>query len=100
VRVRGYWTVEGDFLWRVADILPIANQALYGGIGLQAAHVYDRIDSVPNGELYGVSGYIGWRTPIGTITLGIGKATGSWAGWLTIGTSVGTGSILNQPLFR
>jgi NTE family protein len=100
VRVRGYWTVEGDFLWRVADILPIANQALYGGIGLQAAHVYDRIDSVPNGELYGVSGYIGGRTPIGTITLGIGKATGSWAGWLTIGTSVGTGSILNQPLFR
>jgi NTE family protein len=100
LRVRGYWTVQADFLWRVADILTIANQTLYGGVGLQAAHVYDRVDPVPNGALYGVSGYIGGRTPIGTITLGIGKATGSWAGWLTVGTSVGSGSILNQPLFR
>jgi NTE family protein len=100
VRARGYWTVDGDFLWRVADILPIANQTLYGGIGLQAAHVYDRVDPVPNGALYGVSAYIGGRTPIGTITLGVGKATGSWAGWLTFGTPVGSGSILNQPMFR
>jgi NTE family protein len=100
VRVRGYWTVEGDFLWRIADILPIANQALYGGVALQAAHAYGRVDPVPNGELYGISGYIGGRTPIGTVTLGAGKATGSWAGWLTVGTSVGSGSILNQPLFR
>jgi len=100
VRARGYWTVAGDFLWRVADILPIANQTLYGGLGLQGARVYDRVDPVANGSLYGVSGYLGGRTPIGTLALGVGKASGDWAGWLTLGTPVGTGSILNQPLFR
>ncbi|MBV8974051.1 MAG: patatin-like phospholipase family protein, partial [Sinobacteraceae bacterium] len=30
VRAERYWTVQGNVLWRVADILPIANQALYG----------------------------------------------------------------------
>ena len=100
VRTRGYWTLKGDFLWRVADVLPIANQALYGAIGLETGHVYDRVDPVPNGELYGISAFIGGRTPIGALAVGLGKATGSWAGWITLGTPVGTGSILNQPLFR
>jgi hypothetical protein len=31
VRVGKYWTLQGNVLWRVADILPIANQALYSG---------------------------------------------------------------------
>jgi NTE family protein len=100
VRARGYWTADGDFLWRVADILPIANQALYAGIGLQGGYVYDRVDPVPNGWLYGVSGYVAGRTPLGTLTVGVGKATGAWAGWITLGTPVGSGSILDQPPFR
>jgi hypothetical protein len=40
------------------------------------------------------------RTPIGTLTIGVGKATGAWAGWVTLGTPVGSGSILDRPLFR
>ncbi|MBV9724806.1 MAG: patatin-like phospholipase family protein, partial [Gammaproteobacteria bacterium] len=72
VRAERYWTVQGNVLWRVADILPIANQALYGGFGVEGGHVYERVDPVPDGELYGVSGYIGGRTPLGTITLGVG----------------------------
>jgi NTE family protein len=100
VRARGYWTLQGNVLWRVADIVPILNQALYGGLGLEGGHVYDRVDPVPNGTLYGVSGYLGGRTPIGTLTLGVGKATGDWAAWLRLGTPVGNGSILDQPLFR
>jgi NTE family protein len=100
VRARAYWSVQANVLWRVADILPIANQALYGGVGLQGGHVYDRVDPVPDGELYGVSGYIGGRTPLGTLTIGVGKATGDWATWITLGTPVGSGSILDRPLFR
>jgi len=100
IRARRYWTVKGDVLWRVADILPIANQTLYGGVELQGAHVYDRVDPVPDGPLYGIAGYLGGRTPVGTLTIGVGKATHDWAGWVTLGTPVGTGSILNQPLFR
>ena len=100
VRSRGYATVSADLLWRVADILPIINQTLYGGLGLQGARVYKRVDPVADGTLYGISGYVGGRTPLGTVTLGVGKATGDWAGWLTIGTPVGSGSMLTQPLFR
>ena len=100
VRARDYWTVQGNVLWRIADILPILNQALYGGLGLEAGHVRDRIDSVADGDLYGISAYIGGRTPVGTLTIGVGKATGAWAGWVTIGTPVGSGSILDQPIFR
>jgi NTE family protein len=100
VRAGAYWTVQGAVLWRIADILPIANQALYGGVGVEGGHVYDRVDPVPDGELYGISGYIGGRTPVGTLTIGVGKATGAWAGWVTLGTPVGSGSILDHPIFR
>ena len=100
VRARDYWTIDADVLWRVADILPIANSALYGGVSLQTGQIYERVDPVPNGTVYGASTYIGGPTPIGTLTLGIGKATGAWAYWITLGTPVGSGSILDQPLFR
>jgi NTE family protein len=100
VRARRYWTLQSTVLWRVADILPIVNQALYGGVGLEGGHVWDRVDPVADGDLYGISLYVGGRTPIGTVTVGFGKATGAWAGWLTLGTPVGKGSILDHPLFR
>jgi NTE family protein len=100
IRARGYWTADGAFLWHVADILPILSQQLYGGIKLEGGEVYERIDPVPNGFIYGASAYFGGRTPIGTLTLGFGWANGSKAGWITIGTPVGTGSILNHPMFR
>ncbi len=100
IRARGYWTVDGAFLWHVADILPILSQSLYSGLRLEGGRVYDRIDATPNGTLYGGSAYIGGRTPIGTLTIGVGWASGSRAGWITLGTPVGAGSILNQPMFR
>ncbi|MBV8404651.1 MAG: patatin-like phospholipase family protein, partial [Gammaproteobacteria bacterium] len=62
VRADKYWSVQGTALWRVADILPIANQALYGGFGVEGGHVYERIDRVADGALYGISGYLGGRT--------------------------------------
>jgi len=101
VRAHRYWTVDGAFLWRIADIIPILSQKLYGGLTLEGGRVYERVDTaVPDGALYGASAYFGGRTPIGTLTLGVGWATGSRAFWLTLGTPVGTGSILNQPMFR
>lgn len=100
IRARKYWTLDSALLWQVADILPIANQALYGGVALQGGRVYDRVDAVDDGTLYGISTYLGGQTPIGTLTIGIGKASGAWAGWITLGNPVGRGSILNQPLFR
>jgi NTE family protein len=100
VRSRSYWSLQGDVRWRVADILSIANQALYSGLELQGARAYDRLDTTSSGALYGISGYLGGRTPLGTLTFGVGKATGDWSIWITLGTPVSRGSILDKPLFR
>jgi hypothetical protein len=100
IRARRYWTLDGALLWRVADILPIASQSLYSGFSLQGGRVYDRVDPVENGSIYGASTWLGGPTPIGTLTFGVGAAGGGWAGWITLGTPVGDGSILNQPMFR
>jgi NTE family protein len=100
IRARRYWTLDGAFLWNIADILPIASQSLYGGVSVQTGRVYDRVDPVPNDWIYGGATWLGGRTPLGPLTFGIGSAGGGWAGWITLGTPVGDGSILNQPMFR
>jgi NTE family protein len=100
LRVRGYWLAEASFLWRLKELVPVKNQAIYGGFGLQAAGLYDRVDLVDDGEIYGVSAYVGGPTPIGTFTLGIGAAEESWGVWLSLGRPIGTGSVLDDGLFR
>jgi NTE family protein len=100
IRARQYWTIDGTFLWKVADILPILSQKLYGGVRLQTGEVYKRIDPVPDGSINGISAYFGGRTPLGTLTLGFGWAAGSRAGWITLGTPVSSGTILDHPMFR
>jgi NTE family protein len=100
LRARSYWLADVEFLWRLVDLVPVKSQAIYGGFGLQSAGLYDRVDRVPDGEVYSVSAYLGGPTPIGTFTLGIGGASDSWGFWLSLGRPVGTGSILNNGLFR
>jgi NTE family protein len=100
VRARKYWTLDAAVLWHVADILPILNQSLYSGVRFEGGQVFGRVDPTPDGTLRGASALLGGRTPIGTLTVGIGWASGSRAYWITLGTPVGAGSILNQPMFR
>jgi hypothetical protein len=69
-------------------------------MGLEMGEVRERVDPVPSGYLYGISAYFGGRTPLGTVTFGLGAASHSWALWLTLGRPVGQGTILNEPLFR
>ena len=63
----------GDFLWQLKELVPVKNQAIYGGFGLQAAGLYDRVDLVADDEIYGVSAYLAGPTPFGTFTLGNGR---------------------------
>jgi hypothetical protein len=67
---------------------------------LQAGRVYQRLDRVPDGQIYGASVYLGGRTPVGTLTLGVGGATASWSVWISLGRPIGKGSILDKSLFR
>jgi NTE family protein len=100
LRVRQYWLGSVLFLWPLRELLAVRNQTLYGGLGLQAAGLYDRVDLVPDGEVYGASAFLGGPTPVGALTLGIAGAEESWAVWLTLGRPIGHGSILDEGLFR
>ena len=100
VRARSYALADASFLWRIKELVAVKNQAIYAGLGVQAASFYDRVDPVDDGEIYGLSGYLGGPTPIGTLILGVGVASDSWGVWLSLGRPVGKGSILDNDLFR
>ncbi len=100
LRVGSYWLVDAMLLWRLKEIVPVKNLAIYGGFGLQAAGLYDRLDEVDDGEVYGLTGYLGGPTPIGTLTIGASGAKDSWGVWLSLGRPIGHGSILEEGLFR
>ena len=90
--MRSYWLASTSFLWRLVEVVPVKNQAIYAGFGLQAAGLYDRVDRVEDGEVYAASMYLGGPTPFGTFTIGIGGSEDSWGFWLSLGRPVGSGS--------
>ena len=100
VRARSYALADVSFLWRIKELVAVKNQAIYAGLGVQAAGLYDRVDPVDDGEIYGLSGYIGGPTPIGSLILGVGVASDSWGVWISLGRPIGKGSILDHDLFR
>jgi NTE family protein len=101
LRVDGYWTIGSSYLWKVADVMPIRNLALYAGVRLAAGVVYDRIDNVDDGEIYGGSVFLTGRTLAGPLTVGIGAtSTDSFSLWLSVGRPVGHGTILEKGIFR
>jgi NTE family protein len=100
LRVGSYWLASGNFLWRLADLMAIKKQSLFIGLALQTGRVYQRIDAVPDGQIYSISGYLGGRTPVGTLALGAGFATDSWSVFIRLGRPIGKGSIMDKSLFR
>lgn len=100
LRVGSYWLADVNFLWRLKTLVPVKNQVIYGGVGLQAAGLYDRIDLVEDSEILGASMYLGGPTPIGTFTIGIGFTEDNLGVWVSLGRPIGSGSMLDDGLFR
>ena len=101
LRVQGYWLASTSYLWKVKEVLPIRNLALYMGFGLTGGEVFDRLDGGEDGELYGGSVFLTGRTMIGPLTLGLGTtSTDSWSLWFSVGRPVGHGTILERGVFR
>jgi hypothetical protein len=84
----------------VVELVALKNQSIYAGIGLQAAGLYERVDLVDDGQVYGASAYLAGPTPVGTFTVGVGVASETWGVWLALGRPIGKGSILDRGLFR
>jgi NTE family protein len=105
LRAAAYWTVSGSYLWKLADLMTLRGQALYGGVRLQVGEVFDRFDEPfldeETGTIGSASLYVTGRTPVGPITLGFaGTNTDSWTLWMSLGRPVGTGTILERGIFR
>jgi NTE family protein len=103
LRVSDYWIAESSFLRRLKVLSPIKNQAIYAGLGLQFAGLYDRIDvegTDDQEELFGGYLFLAGPTALGTFTLGVGFAEGEANVWLSIGKPISTGTILDDGLFR
>ena len=100
LRAREYWLAQASFLWKLVDLVPVKNQAIYGGFGMQAAGLYERVDLVADDEIYGLSAYLAGPTKFGTFTLGSGVTPDDWSLWLQLSRPVGKGSILDDGLFR
>ncbi len=103
LRVSDYWVAEASFLRRLKVLSPIKNQAIYAGLGLQYAGLYDRIDvegdddeeNIPGGYLF-----LAGPTALGTFTLGFGFTDNEANVWLSIGKPITSGTILDDGLFR
>jgi len=103
LRVAEYWVAESSFLRRLKTLSPIKNQAIYAGLGLQAAGLYDRIDVEGRDdreEIYGGYLFLAGPTALGTFTLGVGFTDSEANVWLQIGKTISSGTILDDNLFR
>ncbi|MBN8281165.1 MAG: patatin-like phospholipase family protein, partial [Gammaproteobacteria bacterium] len=97
LRGSSYWFAGSSYYWKLADIQSLFGQALYAGLRLQGGRMGDRIDSVSDGALYGVSGSLGGRTPIGPFVLSLGWVDNdSWQIQFAVGRPVSEGSILDE----
>jgi NTE family protein len=100
IRLQRYWIADASFLWRLKDIATLRNQALYGGFGAYVAGLYEQFDGREDHVVPGLAAYLGGRTPVGTLSLGVGWAEHNASIWISLGQPVGKGSLLDDPLFR
>ncbi|MCL4721090.1 MAG: hypothetical protein KJ041_03875, partial [Gammaproteobacteria bacterium] len=67
------------------------------GLRLQGGRMGNRVDDVSDGALYGLSGSVSGRTPVGPFLLSLGYVdNGSWQLQLAIGRPIAEGSILDE----
>ncbi len=97
MRGSSYWFAGPSYFWKLAAIQSLVDQALYAGLRRQSGRVGDRIDDVSDGALYGVSGSIGGRSPVGPFLLSLGWVDNSSVRLqIAIGRPIAEGSILDE----
>jgi NTE family protein len=96
-RGSSYWSVGARYSWRLFDLSPLSGQALYAGVRAQVAEMRKRFDGVEPEILYGLSGSVGGRTPVGPFLFSIGYVDGGeWRAQLTLGRPVAEGSLFDE----
>lgn len=71
LRGERYWYSGVSYARQLANIQPLFGQSLYAGLRLTAGDMQNRLDGVDEGTLYGVTGSLLGRTPVGAIVLSL-----------------------------
>ena len=97
LRGSSYWTMCARYSWQLVDISPLSGQALYAGVRAQVAEMRKRFDGLEPEILYGLSGSIGGRTPIGPFMFSLGYVDGGeWQVQFTLGRPIAEGSLFDE----
>ena len=97
LRGSSYWTMAARYAWRLTDGAPLSGQALYAGVRAQVGEMRKRFDGLEPEVLYGLSGTIGGRTPVGPFLFSIGYVDGGeWRAQFTLGRPVAEGSLFDE----
>lgn len=97
MRGENYWSASATWLLKLADIQALFGQVFYGGFGLHALRVTDRIDQRPEETIVGASFTLGARTPIGPLLLSLGAADNdSVQLHVALGRPIAEGSLLDR----
>ncbi|MEE4216548.1 MAG: patatin-like phospholipase family protein [Xanthomonadales bacterium] len=92
-----YWFAGSSYLWKLSDIQPLLGQALYAGLKLQAGQMTGGHDLSAEDVLYGISGSLNGRTPVGPFMLSLGYVTnGNWELQFSLGRPLPEGSALDK----
>jgi len=97
LRGEEYWSASATWLLKLADIQALFGQVFYGGFGLHAINMADRIDQVNEGTIFGLSFTVGARTPAGPLLLSFGVADDDSVGFhIALGRPIAEGSMLDR----
>jgi NTE family protein len=96
-RGSSYWAVGARYSWRLTDNSTLSGQTLYAGLRADVAEMRKRFDGVEPDVLYGMSGSVGGRTPIGPFLFSLGYVDGGeWRAQFTLGRPVAEGSLFDE----
>jgi NTE family protein len=97
LRGSSYWSVSSRYAWQLGELSPLTGQALYAGIRVQAGEMRKRFDGLEPEVLYGLSGTVAGRTPIGPFLFSLGYVDGGeWRVQFTLGRPVAEGSLFDE----
>jgi NTE family protein len=97
LRGSSYWTLGARYSWQLVDISPLSGQALYAGLRAQVGEMRKRFDGLEPEIMYGLSGSVGGRTPIGPFLFSLGYVDGGdWQVQFTIGRPIAEGSLFDE----
>jgi NTE family protein len=96
LRGTDYWFAGTRYLRRLTDLQPVFGQSVYAGIRLQAGEMRSDSALLDSGTLYGISGSLTGRTPLGPFLLSLGYVIDEALRLqFTIGRPISEGSILD-----